>query len=59
MRQRYEEPRLRDLLEDPLTGLMMARDGVSRAALESLIARIAAWRAGRGTIPLATSRDPR
>jgi hypothetical protein len=59
MRERCEEPHLRDLLEDPLTGIVMARDGVSRAELVRLMTRIAARRMSGSPMPLVPSRDPR
>ena len=34
------EPRLSDLLDDPICQMLMARDGVSRAALAALIATV-------------------
>jgi len=42
MAQRFIEPSLRDLLDDPLTAIIMARDGVSRTALTELLATVAA-----------------
>ena len=33
------EPTLQDLLDDPVTELVMRRDGVAREEIESLIAR--------------------
>jgi hypothetical protein len=37
MLNRLKEPRLADLLQDPLTAVVMARDGVSRDAIMSLL----------------------
>jgi hypothetical protein len=34
------EPRLSDLLDDPICQMLMARDGVSRTALATLIATV-------------------
>ena len=36
-RRLHGEPSLVELLEDPILGQLMQRDGVSRASLESLI----------------------
>jgi len=48
----FWEPTLRDLLDDPLTWVMMRRDGVSREALLSVIRTVAAKRAASGvTMP--------
>jgi hypothetical protein len=53
MLNRLEEPRLVDLLQDPLTGMVMARDGVNRDAMMSLLTWAAAQIAadGRGSQP--------
>ncbi len=37
---RDPEPRVEELLDDPVLHALMARDGVSRAELERLIARV-------------------
>ncbi len=42
MAKNFIEPTLSDLLDDPLTAVMMARDGVSRDALLELIETVAA-----------------
>lgn len=41
MAKNFTEPSLRDLLNDPLTEVLMARDGVSRAALLDLLRDVA------------------
>lgn len=40
------EPRLTDLLDDPLTALLMQRDGVEKDEVSALFARIRAVLAG-------------
>ncbi len=49
----FDEPRLTDLLQDLLIGMVMARDGVSRDAMMSLLTWAAAQIAadGRGSRP--------
>ena len=42
----FREPTLRDLLEDPLTDIIMRHDGASRAALLGILASVSAKRAG-------------
>jgi hypothetical protein len=41
MAKNFREPSLDDLLDDPLTAVIMARDGVSRTALLDLLERVA------------------
>jgi hypothetical protein len=45
MPSHFKEPRLVDLLRDPLTEVLMARDGVSRDAMMSLLTWVAARQA--------------
>jgi len=52
MPERFQEPRLLDLLQDPTAEILMARDGVSRDAIMSLLT----WIATRRTIAAPTSR---
>ena len=52
MPERFQEPRLLDLLQDPTAEIMMARDGVSRDAIMSLLT----WVATRRTVEAPTSR---
>ena len=47
----FEEPTLRELLEDPIIGLLMARDGVRRDALADLFT-------GLRPITRVTEREP-
>jgi hypothetical protein len=43
---RYEEPRVKDLLEEPITRLLMERDHVDPREVEALLARVRASLAG-------------
>lgn len=43
----FREPSLADLLEDPLTSIIMARDGVNRDGLMALLSSVAKSRCGR------------
>ncbi len=45
MLNRLKEPRLLDLLQDPVMEILMARDGVSRDSLMSLLTWAAAQKA--------------
>jgi hypothetical protein len=42
------EPRLQDLLDEPITRLLMARDKVEARDVEALLARIRRSRSGEG-----------
>jgi hypothetical protein len=52
MARHFREPDLHDLLRDPLTEILMARDGISRDAMMSLLTWAAAQRtAGAPILP--------
>lgn len=44
MQRQHCEPNLTELLNDPLTWVLMARDGISREALSGLLKTVAARR---------------
>jgi len=56
MSRPFQEPRLIDLLRDPLMEIVMARDGVSRDAIMSLLAWAARVRPEETREPRPTDR---
>jgi hypothetical protein len=46
--EEHSEPRLKDLLDEPIARLLMARDKVEPREVEALLARIRRSRCGRG-----------
>lgn len=60
--QPHEQPTLEEMLDEPIVQLLMARDGVARAEIETLVERLRLLQApcrpfglpaGRGALPEA------
>jgi hypothetical protein len=58
MQTQFNEPGLADLLRDPLTEILMARDGITRDAMMDLLV-LAARHHGIDLLPEPVSKDSR